>query len=307
MTGTHLDLIPGALGVLQGFTLLLLFGLLFWLWKAFRLNDAWWSRLLAASPALALLYLFIGKPLVDEVQFRAKLAPALAKYQEYCKKAGLHVYHTVPEPMEGIVLMKWRPKSGNTGNQFALDDPLGHTCSAEDCLLRLLRATEGLELKATENYGDHVDSATVGFKYIETINPSDGKKYRFHKRMFHPFNVVQQKPYPYVRAELVKVPINDFSFRYGITWDDLSTLADREQWIAGSSLKMIDLHTGEVLAERISYMFNSALRKSPYGNAWDWAAIGGCGPDNRPHNNRVVSPHVLTEMRDFSTQIVKPK
>ena len=144
MTGTHLDLIPGALGVLQGFTLLLLLGLLFWLWKAFRIKGAWWTRLLVASPTLALLYFFIGKPMVEEIQYRAKLDPALAKYKEYCKKAGLHIYRTLPEPVEGILLKKWRQKSGNSGDQFALDDPLGHTCSAEDCSLRLLRATEGL-------------------------------------------------------------------------------------------------------------------------------------------------------------------
>jgi hypothetical protein len=307
MNESRIGLIPGALGVLQGFTLLLLFGLLFWLWKAYRLKDAWWSRLLAASPALALLYLFIGKPLVEEVQFRAKLAPALAKYQEYCKKAGLHIYRTVPEPVEGIVLMKWRPDHFNQGEQFTLDDPLGQTCHGQGCLLVLLRPIEGIELTNKFRFPSGRESLTEGYKYIESIDPIDGKMYRFSKRIYRPHDRDSGWLEDLLASELIKIPIEEFSFRYGITWEDLSTLADREQWIAGSSLKMIDLQTGEVLAERISYMFNSALRQNMYSTAWDDASITSCGPDNRPHNDRVTSSHILTEMRDFSTRIVKPQ
>jgi hypothetical protein len=70
---------------------------------------------------------------------------------------------------------------------------------------------------------------------------------------------------------------------------------------------MVDLRSGEVQAERISYMFNGALRKNMYGSTWSDAAITSCGPDKRLHNDRVTDPLVYTEMRDFSTRVVKPQ
>lgn len=44
----------------------------------------------------------------------------------------------------------------------------------------------------------------------------------------------------------------------GSTFDDISTHAEREYGIAGSSLRVIDLETKEVLAERVGYMVDMA-------------------------------------------------
>ena len=65
--------------------------------------------------------------------------------------------------------------------------------------------------------------------------------------------------------------------RYGVTYDDISTREDRDFWIAGSSLRVIDLQTNEVMAERIGYMMdraqgNTSGRRAP----WPLAANRAC-------------------------------
>jgi hypothetical protein len=55
---------------------------------------------------------------------------------------------------------------------------------------------------------------------------------------------------------LDKVPRSRPHPRYGVTYDDISTREERDYWIAGSSLKVIDLQTNEVMAERIGYMMD---------------------------------------------------
>ena len=58
-------------------------------------------------------------------------------------------------------------------------------------------------------------------------------------------------PYGY---ELISKSIDKRRSRYGFTWEDLSSDEDRKYWIAGSLLKVVDLDTNEIVAERIGYM-----------------------------------------------------
>jgi len=57
---------------------------------------------------------------------------------------------------------------------------------------------------------------------------------------------------------LEKVPAPSGAPRYGVTYEDISTREERDHWIAGSSLKVIDVQSGEVLAERIGYKIDRA-------------------------------------------------
>lgn len=60
--------------------------------------------------------------------------------------------------------------------------------------------------------------------------------------------------------------------RYGVTFDDISTKEERDHWIAGSSLRIIDTNTNEVIAERIGYMVDFAQGATPGGRQpWTFA------------------------------------
>jgi hypothetical protein len=62
-----------------------------------------------------------------------------------------------------------------------------------------------------------------------------------------------------------------------VTYDDISTREERDFWIAGSSLKVIDLQTNEVIAERIGYMMDRGQGNDSGGRApWLFAADHAC-------------------------------
>ena len=76
---------------------------------------------------------------------------------------------------------------------------------------------------------------------------------------------------------LDRVPAPDPAPRYGVTYDDLSTREDRDYWIAGSSLRVIDLETHEVMAERIGYMMDRGQGSTGGGRApWLHATRHAC-------------------------------
>jgi hypothetical protein len=76
---------------------------------------------------------------------------------------------------------------------------------------------------------------------------------------------------------LDKVPATGNELRYGVTYDDISTHEDREYWIAGSSLKVVDLKTNEVIAERIGYMVDWSQGATAGGNSpWLTATDAAC-------------------------------
>lgn len=65
--------------------------------------------------------------------------------------------------------------------------------------------------------------------------------------------------------------------RYGVTYDDISTREEREYWIAGSSLKVIDMQTNEIIAERIGYMVDWAQgSRAGQRSPWLFAADNAC-------------------------------
>jgi hypothetical protein len=106
---------------------------------------------------------------------------------------------------------------------------------------------------------------------------------------------------PHVKARIANEPnfdLNQYGFvmervlatdkppRYGVTFDDISTREDREYWIAGSSLKVIDLDTNEVIAERIGYMVDWAQGIFAGGRSpWLFAADNAC-PSFTPFGQR---------------------
>ena len=124
-----------------------------------------------------------------------------------------------------------------------------------------------------------------GYRYIEAVDPKDGKRYRYTGSI----KVVGRKleSAPNVQVELSRNPnydLNIYGFvvdrdraphqapRYGVTYDDISTPEERDFWIAGSSLKVIDLQTNEIIAERIGYMIDFAQGATPGGRQpWTFA------------------------------------
>jgi hypothetical protein len=229
-----------------------------------RLN--WLIPLLGAS---LLLGACAGGP--HPAQLSERQATAQAMFAERCKKAGEKIYKTA-ENVEGIYLMKVRTTT-NFDDQFKLDDPYGHDSTGDMYILNFLRGFYH------QRSGTPVPGAPpqLGYLYVEAQDTKDGQRYRYTGRVEEPWQANQAYLRGYTQFVLKRTPSPGPAPRYGVTYDDISTREDREYWIAGSSLKVIDLQTDAVIAERIGYMVDWAQGNRAGGRSpWLFAADNAC-------------------------------
>jgi hypothetical protein len=100
-----------------------------------------------------------------------------------------------------------------------------------------------------------------------------------------------------------KTPTEGPPPRYGVTYDDISTHEEREYWIAGSSLKVIDLQSNEVIAERVGYMMDRAQGSEAGGRSpWLLAANTAC-PKFADRHGASAQPY---QTLDFVEAVLKP-
>lgn len=253
-----------------------------------------------------------GTPQADSQQTPAqeRLAKAEALFKERCQTAGEKIHHTA-DNVEGIFLMKLRLTS-NYAKQFEMDDPYGHDSTGDEYLNSFLvgRNQNGFLTRKE-------DAARQGYRYVEAQDPQDGKRYRYTGSM----KVVGKKDATAynVQVELKRNPnydLNIYAFvldktpatgpqqRYGVTYDDISTREERDYWIAGSSLKVIDLKTHEVMAERIGYMLDRGQGSTAGGRSpWLLAARYAC-PEFPMDGNRQADQ--VGQTRNFVEKVLKP-
>ncbi len=275
LTGTPLDLTPFSdlLRAIGGLYWLLMLGLVA---LALWLPKRWWVKLPVAAAIAALFILPVQRHAeeraVEASAGKARMDAALARFEMRCKGAGEKITRTV-ENVEGVVWMKWRDRAepSDDADQFKLFDPFGRDCTEHDCIEQLLRVTQGQELDPDKKKPWH-----MGYRFVESSDPRMQTPYRYTRQIYKPSDRDPKYGKWVVETELVPQPIQKVTARYGITWDDISTHEDREHWIAGGSIQVIDLQTNEVIAERVGYMMDRGLGstagfRSPWGYAKDTA------------------------------------
>lgn len=248
-------------------------------------------------------------------EFKKRKAVAQAMISERCKKAGEFIHQTV-EDVEGVYLLKLRPKTENTDDQFALDDPYGNDVSGMGLISSFLR-------QGTEPGKEPSAATDKGYHFVVANDLGDGQLYRFTGSWMATRKKVATATR--LQEELKKNPdfdvnIYDFTLhrdppdplpRYGVTWDDISTREEREYWIAGSSLKVIDLQTNKVIAERIGYMIDwgqgsKAGFRSPWWEAADVACPSFRFNPNAPRGSSGAHWQTGQTYR-FVSKVLKPK
>lgn len=313
MTGTPLDLTPfglllKAIGPLYWFAAALCIALALWWFKR------WWLKLgVAAVIAVAFVTPVLRHTQERQVQYdtaRAKLDAAQAHFEMRCKSAGEKITRTV-ENVDGIVWMKWRDKHNvnDDYDQFKLSDPYGRDCNAEICIeqLLLLENTAG-------RFQREVDLFKGRYRFVESVDPADGQRYRYVGAMIprwseegvkkHRRETGKDIPDDAYRFKQERKTVNEFTARYGVTWDDISTREDREQWIAGGSIKIIDLATGEVIAERIGYMMDRGLgNRDGARSPWQAAPAAACPEFKKSPGG---GPYKSYRANDFIFKVLQP-
>jgi hypothetical protein len=297
LTGTPLDLTPFG-PVLQGigfFILLLALGALY---LAIRKPKTLAGKVICSAIVVAVFGYLPATSMWEGHKQRERFDEAFARFQEHCRTAGFKIKRAV-EDVDGIVWLKWRPKERNQYDQYRLNDPYGHDCDGEACIEQLLRATEGLENDPARKQPHY-----KGYKFVESVDPRDGRAYRYTLAL--PPQDTQLSSLP--RPQLKRVRIDKPAARYGVTWDDLSTRDDRDRWIAGSSLQVIDLRTNEVIGERIGYMFDAGLGDRGGGRQpWTYARGNAC-PEFTPLGDGTARrTRTYRETPDFLMTVLKPR
>lgn len=300
---TGLDVLLAAAGNL--YLLLALVGVCIALWK----GKTWVGKGILAVLVLAV---FIA-PLVPEVyrqmEYRSRLATAQIMFAERCRSAGEKILRTV-EGVEGVYLMKLHPSERNFGNQFKLDDPYGSDLGGDGYVESLLR---GSFQAGKDNANPAGFPSRIGYIFVEAVDSKDLKRYRYTGRVEEPWQTNKSYLKGYTRFVLDKVPAPGSLPRYGVTYDDISTHEEREYWIAGSSLKVVDLQTNEVIAERIGYMVDFGQGNTSGGRSpWLFAANNACpdfyrnrlevSAEERQHSSSGQAYQTL----DFVEKVLKP-
>jgi hypothetical protein len=260
-------------------------------------------RLLALVLSLSLLSACSSGP--RAAQNTERQAKAMEMWRERCKTAGEKIHRTV-ENVEGIYLMKLRTTT-NFGDQFKLDDPYGSDMTGDTYILNFLRGFH--HQSDVKPYPG--SPPRIGYAYVETQDPKDGLRYRYTGRLEEPWQTNKAYLQGYKNFVLDKAPAAGPSPRYGVTYDDISTREEREYWIAGSSLKVVDLQTNEVIAERIGYMVDWAQGSRAGGRSpWLLAANQAC-PGFQRNPLRPLSPGQgssaqISQTIDFVEKVLKP-
>ena len=265
----------------------------------------------ALAAALALVAAW---PFVRERVREHDLEAALALYAQRCTTAGETIVRRIGG-VDGILWMKWRGDLSVDAftDRGRLDDPYGHDCGLDDCIASLLRASYGAasDPEAARRHAK-------GFDWVETVDPSAPTRYRYEAGVdvVHWRNAGEiaearrssgAEPGPAVYGFAVKrEEIDAFSARYGLRWNDISTPEDRAHWIAGSTLEIVDLESGEVIARRTGYMIDLLQGRHPDGIApWLHALRTACPAF--PPDEIVARPRERhgTAARDFALRVLQ--
>lgn len=242
-----------------------------------------------------------------------RLQVAMAMYRERCKTAGERIYKTV-ENVEGVMLMKLRPDRKNFSDQFELDDPYGRDLGGDDYIKSFLRGFMPRPERPIPGAPPQ-----LGYFYVEAIDSKDGERYRYTgeiKEVTYIYSIMMggdgKRTIKSKEFVLDKVLASGPSPRYGVTYIDLSTREEREHWIAGSSLRVIDLKSGSVIAERIGYMIDTGQGNTGGGRSpWLLAANNACPGFQRSPLLPLKGGHDASaqplQTLDFVEKVLKPK
>lgn len=238
----------------------------------------------------------------------ARLAKAEAMFKERCQTAGEKIHRTVDD-VDAVLLMKVRPEHRNFSDQFALNDPYGRDLGGDAYIMSFLNGFFDATTKRPE-VQTKVSHPHVAYSYVEAIDTKDGKRYRYRGSIQEVERISaisiggDGKPFKTKEFVLDKAPATGASPRWGVTYDDISTREEREYWIAGSSLKVIDLQTNEIVAERVGYMMDRGQGNTSGGRApWLLAADNACPPFSSRHGATAQS----LQTENFVEKVLKPK
>lgn len=268
-------------GVFHFFDYLLIGLFILWLgWLALGIYDPARGR---RGRSIALTVLTLGLTVwwgygnyQDRKAWEARQAYFKAAWDHFhkrCESARVTYYKTVP-PQDGVFIMKPAKTATHEQlkDQFWMGDPydLPDEPGSEAHGLLYREKT----MPAGNPWGER-----GGFDFVEAPHPTLPGQYVRYSMKWSGESTKWGEPIPdhnRIRSSPDTAPTRQS--RYGYTWDDISTKEDRRYWVAGGRLRVVDLETGEVVAERVGYVIERYFGVTgPTFNQTPWSNT--IGPD----------------------------
>lgn len=166
-------------------------------------------------------------------------------FQERCKLAGEKVFKPLTKE-RGIEILRMRRRVDSM-DQWSREDPYGDGSAGTSYIENFIRWRDAKGRLSSTN------PVAPGFDYVDVNEPGVG---RVRYTAAYPSLVSEWASPGDVRFEALAAPATGARAKYGVTFEDVSTVEDRRRWIAGATLRLVELATGEVVAERTGFMMD---------------------------------------------------
>ena len=252
----------------------------------YHLKPQWMQkhRWLVPVPALIVLFVFLVIPYFlqkerdaqrqqELQQARAERAawrkqyyePAKARFDQLCQNAGEKIYRTA-DNVDGILLLKVRgdDEKYQSNRYNPRKDQMWEDAAIES-------------EAAGENYIERFlpRLSMEPYDFADVIQ-KDGSVIRYSMRRKEHSWIMDKQPNPHSRA------------RYAVTYENDISWENRKHWIAGTTIKIIDTKTNELMAEKTMYAFVPELGYSKFEqNPNPWGRGMRC-PDENSYEQKTV-------------------
>lgn len=285
---------------------------------ALWLPPTLWSKSLSA---IAVIGVFGAIPVSTYLEakaksdaFRARYEVAAAKFAKLCETAGDTIHRTV-DNVEGIRIIKWVNPERLTTNPAWEAAAFVRASASEDYATPFLLYEEVPHPPEQARRGSlvHLPTPNRGYSYVEVaakeaneINKrvlamrgrthvdltedGTGKTNRFVLKM----EAIRGTLWPNLETGVAP------SAGYGVSVEDLPEARDLSNWIAGGRIRVIDLKTGEVMAEHRRFAFDPGMG-STAGGRQQWLFADSCpSPNGAPFKVRFFVDQVLKPTKEAS-------
>ena len=174
----------------------------------------------------------------EEAEWRKRYDPAKARFDQLCQNAGEKIYRTA-DNVDGILLLKVRgdDEKYQDNSYNPRKDQMWEDAAVESEFDREAYIEEFL-LPYTSSFPRYI--------YADVLQ-KNGLVIRYSRQREDQNWVMEQQSTPHPRA------------RYAVTYENDISWENRKHWIAGTTIKIIDTQTNELMAEKTMYAFVPAL------------------------------------------------
>ncbi|MFC2613839.1 MAG: hypothetical protein ACFNX9_10735 [Eikenella corrodens] len=217
-------------------------------------------------------------------EWRKRYEPAKARFDQLCQNAGEKIYRTA-DNVDGILLLKVRgdDEKYQDNSYNPLKDQMWEDAAVQSESRR-------------ENYIKSFlpSRSNIFYSYVDVLQ-KDQSVIRYMAWSKNGSWIVDKQTNPHPRA------------RYAVTYENDISWENRKHWIAGTTIKIIDTQTNELMAEKTMYAFVPELGYSKFEqNPNPWGRGERC-PDEDPYDQKAItfSSKVLIPLNQSKAEFIK--